>query len=522
MSLKPDRSARIIGACACVLMLALLLTTAARFAYQWVDGAWNAQVAATYAQSGDYAVTYPARETFFVPITTGQTVLLPAALAFKIGGVTDFSAALVPVLYMCAACLALYAMIARFFASVESVRVRAAALSAVGVLFCFFFFSLFGRYAYQLLGEGAALLFLLLACLALSHYDASRRRRWALLCGAMLALALLTKTVAVCFLLVFALAMLLECCITRRYPAALLLWLSAGFLIAFLAVDFFKFVQLGCDVRAYIDWWIRTLYYSFNLSSGEGASLPLAARIAQNLTDAAQLFTGGNKIALLALTLLAPGCYLFSACARLFKRPDPFAAPPRFALLMLGLCGDGFIVASLLFTSGGMFMERRVLLHGVCFLAFVIPALLACISFACTRRSPRALCAGALSVLLCLTLMPAAAQNAVSVCRYAQSDDAQRSRDVHAYAQQIASMPRDAVYYGCGWTFAAETALMLDLPLTDIADTPPDFSDGRAHFLLIESYPLETDLSALYSLTPVYRLRPDEETFCVYRLEPLS
>ena len=83
-------------------------------------------------------------------------------------------------------------------------------------------------------------------------------------------------------------------------------------------------------------------------------------------------------------------------------------------------------------------------------------------------------------------------------------------------------MPRDAVYYGYGWTFAAETALLLDLPLTDITTGAFDLSDGRAHYLLIESYPLETDLSPWCTLTPVFRLDPNEETYSIYRMNPLS
>lgn len=521
MSIQKNRAACVIGCIVCALMAALILFTAVHFAYQWVDGAWNAQVAVTYANTGSYATTYPEHDVFSVPITTGQTVLLPAALVFRCFGVTDASAAIVPVLYMLAACVALYALLRRFFADTAFSPVCAAVLSAVCVLVSFFFFSLYGRYAYQLLGEGAALLFLLVACLALSSYDASRHNRWALLCGAMLACALVTKTVAVCFLLVFALLIALECLISRRYPIALIFWLLLGFFAAFALLESFKFVQLGSSVSAYLRWWKSTIYYSFNLSSGEGASLSFLDRVMKNLADAANLFTQGNKIALLLLTLVAPLCYLVSAIARLMGRKDPFAAPGRFSLLALGLCGDGFIVASLLFTSGGMFLERRVLLHGVCFLAFIAAVLLALIARAFTQRKLRAICAGVLSAALCVTLLPVCVKGAANAFLYAQSDDAQRSRDVHEFAAQVAQMPRDAVYYGCGWTFAAETALLLDLPLTDIEAVAPDFSDGRAHYLLVESYPVESDLTAFYTLTSVYQLRPGEETFSVYRLEPL-
>ena len=276
MSTQPSspravRLERWILLCTALFMLGCVLCIAAHFSYQWMDGSWNAQVAVTFAQTGRYAVTYPTDEIFHVPITTGQTVLLPAALAFRLGGVTDFTAALVPVLYMCAALLTMLAVLYRFFGAAHTSPVCRAVLCSACALFCFFSFSLYGRYAYQLLGEGAALLFLLLACLFLAAYSQSRKRRDALACGAMLACALVTKTVAVCFLLVFALLMLLECLLTRRFPFSLLWALLAGFVAAFGVLESFKFIQLGCDAAAYVNWWKRTIYYSFHLSAGQGS-----------------------------------------------------------------------------------------------------------------------------------------------------------------------------------------------------------------------------------------------------------
>lgn len=527
MSTQPSspravRLERWILLCTALFMLGCVLCIAAHFSYQWMDGSWNAQVAVTFAQTGRYAVTYPTDEIFHVPITTGQTVLLPAALAFRLGGVTDFTAALVPVLYMCAALLTMLAVLYRFFGAAHTSPVCRAVLCSACALFCFFSFSLYGRYAYQLLGEGAALLFLLLACLFLAAYSQSRKRRDALACGAMLACALVTKTVAVCFLLVFALLMLLECLLTRRFPFSLLWALLAGFVAAFGVLESFKFIQLGCDAAAYVNWWKRTIYYSFHLSAGQGASLSFAARLAANLRDASAILTGGSIAALVLLLLIAPLCYLASLWARLTHRADPFAAPGRFALLALGLGGDGFLVASLLFTSGGMFSQRRILLHGVCFLAFVVPVLLSCILRAFRRITPRRIGAAALSALLLLSLLPNAVTNAAGCFRYAQGDDARRSADAHAYIEAVRALTHeDALYYGSGWSFAAEAALMLSLPVINLETNPPDFSDGRAHYLLVESYPIEADLSAVCSLTPVYRLREGEETYSVYLLEPL-
>ena len=315
MSTQPSspravRLERWILLCTALFMLGCVLCIAAHFSYQWMDGSWNAQVAVTFAQTGRYAVTYPTDEIFHVPITTGQTVLLPAALAFRVGGVTDFTAALVPVLYMCAALLSLMVVLYRFFRSIHASPVWRAVLCSVSVLFCFFTFSLYGRYAYQLLGEGAALLFLVLACLFFARYGETRRRRDAVACGAMLACALITKTVAVCFVLVFALLMLLECLLTRRFPFSLLWPLLAGFVAAFGVLESFKFVQLGFSLPEWVDWWRQTFLYSFDLSAGSSASLSFAERLTANLRAASDLLTHGSVAALVLLLLIAPLCYL--------------------------------------------------------------------------------------------------------------------------------------------------------------------------------------------------------------------
>lgn len=43
------------------------------------DGGWNSQVAAHYAETGEYSTTWPENIVFNAVITTGQTMLLPTA-----------------------------------------------------------------------------------------------------------------------------------------------------------------------------------------------------------------------------------------------------------------------------------------------------------------------------------------------------------------------------------------------------------------------------------------------------------
>lgn len=522
MKERLGRSCRGDGVIIAIASLALLFcmqSVAANHAYQWVDGAWNAQIADVFAKTGEYAVIYPHKEAFFVPITTGQTVLLPVALVYRIFGVSPGTSAAVPLAYMGAAVVLLLVVLRRAFLSAGFGAVSAGAASALCAAVCFFFYSLYGRYAFQVLGEGAALMFFLLAALLLSRYARTKSRMSAMLCGAMLSCALITKTVAVCGLLVFALLMVLECVVTRRYPLSLLMWLFFGFAAAFCALEVLKFIQLGGGIGAYFTWWKKTVSYSFGLSSESALEASLSVRLLGNVQAAAELFAAGQVPALFAMLLIAPVCYLLSAGARLTGRKDPFADSDRFSLLALGLCGDGFVVASLLFTSSSMFIERRTLLHGVFFLVFVLAMAIELIRFAYRNRRAVSIASAVICAYAALACTPRAGQGVLAFARYDTGEDAQRARDVYAFSQAVSELD-DARFYAYGWQFAAETMLLNGLTMYNLQDLPPEYDAAQNHYLLVESYPIGYDLSADYSLTPVWQLRPGEETYSIYRIEP--
>lgn len=514
-------SATLVNLSFALTLIACMLFIAFGHAYQWVDGAWNAQVADVFARTGRYAVSYPQEEAFYVPITTGQTVLLPVALVYRIFGVSQMSSAVVPLLYMSAAVLAMLVVFRRYFAACGYAPVPGAMLSGSCTMVCFFFYSLFGRYAHQVLGEGAALAFLMGACLMLGRYTQTHRGADALLCGGLLACALITKTVTMCFIAVFGLLILLECFVTRRFSVTLIFYLAAGFAAAFCALEAFKLVQLDGSIGTYLRWWKSTLLYSFGLSSDGAAQVSGLARILDNLRSAADLFTARQIPALLVMLLIAPMCYLVSAASRLMKREDPFAHPARFALLALGLGGDGFVVASILFTSSSMFAERRMLLHGVFFLMFVLAATVDLLCSVKRKKRKWMIVCSVLCVYAALCAAPRTLEGGKEFLRYDQSEDAQRARDVHAFSEAVAQLPPGR-YYGCGWIFAAETMLMNGLRLYNLEDGAPAYAEAENHYLLVESYPLETDLSAEHHLTPVWRLRENEETYSIYRIEPVD
>lgn len=64
------------------------------------DESYNATVAANVARYGEYRVSYPSKSVFYNMITTGETMLLPTALVYKLFGINTITSSIIPLVYM--------------------------------------------------------------------------------------------------------------------------------------------------------------------------------------------------------------------------------------------------------------------------------------------------------------------------------------------------------------------------------------------------------------------------------------
>lgn len=149
----------------------------------WFDEGSYLEVAQNISENGQYFAQAPDGSRDFAPvIAVGPTVLLPAAIAQSTLGTTLLAGRLVGVFYLVLASAALYLATRRFFGA-------RAALLCVGMVLSMPALDWLGT-GRQLLGEAAALFFLLLAA-ALAFR--SRNAGGAALAGLALGLAMMTK-----------------------------------------------------------------------------------------------------------------------------------------------------------------------------------------------------------------------------------------------------------------------------------------------------------------------------------------
>lgn len=214
------------------------------------DGGWNATVARNYADSGAYMTTYPSVELFNIAITTGQTVLLPAAIVFRLFGVSYETIAIIPLLYMCAFIIALYMLIKELLGNMEIVKTkRCCCLSAAIITtVIYLILNLYGMLSYQLLGEGAAGLFLSLSLLCLSKYEHKKSSIYIYGIGFFAAFAFISKTVTICFIIVMYFVLMIKL-VFKEYTRDVIGKSVLGAVAGFVLCDLFKLIQFGFDFK---------------------------------------------------------------------------------------------------------------------------------------------------------------------------------------------------------------------------------------------------------------------------------
>jgi len=157
----------------------------------WFDEGSHLHVPATLARHGVYADSSSEGFRYFGPtIGVGPTVMLPVALAFKLGGIGLAQGRLVIVAYLALALAALYLLARRLYGWPAVALIVLLALASRTLRF-----DGLVEYGRQVLGEVPGVAFLLLGLLAYSAaiFERGATRRHSLLAGLAFGLALVTK-----------------------------------------------------------------------------------------------------------------------------------------------------------------------------------------------------------------------------------------------------------------------------------------------------------------------------------------
>ena len=173
---------------AVVLIVFLSVYNLENYPTTWFDEGSHLHVPKALVQSGVYADTSSEGLRYFGPTTgVGPTVLLPVALAFRVGGIGLLQARIVMVGYLLAAALLFYLAARRMYGSLTAWLALLLLVSAPAIDLFYL-----GR---QVLGEVPALAFLMLGVLFWwKATDSGEKSVWVIWAGVAFGLAALTKS----------------------------------------------------------------------------------------------------------------------------------------------------------------------------------------------------------------------------------------------------------------------------------------------------------------------------------------
>ncbi len=481
------------SAIAALLAIVAALVRDGLRSYPSFDGAMNLNVARSLATGHGYGFRYDS--VFAFPAQTDGPFILPAALVFRVFGITRISAQAISLAYLLAFAALVPALLRR--AGLPTFLAAAAAAACLAMPGT----AEYGQGGY---GEIPALCWTLAALLAAARAveHPSRRTGWFALSGLLFGLAVLTKTAA----LIAVLPAVLACAAFagtagRKWPGVAAL--AAGLALPLAAWELFRLLALGSAGAWHLWWRLQLAEVARQSGSTETRLLPgpLLAKLVRHLRILSTEV--GVPVPILSLWLVLPA-------AVALRRPAPPATRlVRSALLLASLSTFAWW---LLLAPTDMAWLRRVLpalLLQTCLVALLLPG-------RDTRRQ---------RLLAALLLAPQLALSGAGLHLLWQRDPAPRSDAIRHAAALMRGLPPDSVFFGVGWWQAPVLSLFSGRTVMNLDLWPPARIDAVAHrFLLVDRAMREIGAADLRQVESVATLEPlfDAPDAAIYRILSLD
>ena len=215
------------------------------------DGAMNVQVPLNLLQHGRYATNYDGYIDFDNVVQSGSPLLLPIALAFRLGGVSSFTAQIPNAVYLILSLLVT-------FIFVKNVTNKWVGLLTVVIIIYIPYLFRFGLRGY---GEIPALFYFMAGLCLFNALETNKNHNpafLAVLTGVAWGLACLTKTVILIFLPSLFAAILVDVFITKKLSRKMYILIALGGLLTISLFEIWKLTVLG--LKDYMYWWNEELY----------------------------------------------------------------------------------------------------------------------------------------------------------------------------------------------------------------------------------------------------------------------
>lgn len=336
--------------------------------YQMIgfDEGYNATVAANIMRYGEYRVSYPTNVTFYNTISTGVAVILPTALAYKIFGINSITSSIVAVLYSVLCIFALWWLLIRCFPPKNNIRY---VLSAVLVSLLILSDGLYMHISRNLLGEIAALFFLLCSFIFLSYYFETKKSINVIVAGSMLAFSFLTKSSMIFFVISCFGMVLIESFISGTVAKRDTIRYFLGFMVGFIFLDTYKLIQLG-GILSYISWWKAECRNMLSQSSG----IDLSYSLVNKFNYLESIFSGCNKYFCFIILLTPVIVYAIHVFAKILNKEIEYS-DGALTMSIAGVGGSSLIIYFILLGGSGLVYARRHEVNQIfvrLFIAYVI------------------------------------------------------------------------------------------------------------------------------------------------------
>lgn len=420
------------------------------------DGAMNLNTARSFLHGDGYGFFYD--RFFWFPAQTDGPFILPAALAFWIGGVTPFTSQVVNLMYVVAFVCALVILLHRLRVPLWLALFAAAACMATPG---------FAEFSMNGYGEVPMLVWFLCGLIVLvparGGAGTSDRRLFA--AGLLFGVSYLTKVVA---LVCIAPAMLVLGCMILMQPRRIhrLVALGAGFVLPVIAWEVFRLIEVG-SARAYVDWW-RYQLAQIRAQSGAKRTGPVLGFLATGASHLATLseMTGVPSV-LLAVLIVVPVCV--GAVLALDRKT---AERTRLVVGILTVVCGLYLFWWMFITPAAMTWLRRILAG-----LLLLQALLVTVTAALVARfwQPASDEERTRPVLRGVALLALLAAFAGQVKMIQTGQFVSRPPEVPGYAREmlrvaddVRALPPDATLFGSGWWQAPVIALFSERRLMNL------------------------------------------------------
>lgn len=433
------------------------------------DGSYNATVAANIARYGEYRISYPTKTFFENKITTGELVLLPVALLYRIFGISQITSSIVVLVYSILFLVVSWLFVRNSIGETPLCTLITSCLITLMTL-CD---NLFEYVSTNLVGESACLFFSVIAFYCLLQFFKKKNNKYIFVAGVFVTALFLTKS-SMIFIFISIIGLLIfETVIMHTIQKKDFLCFGGGILVGWVVIDSYKFIQLR-GIHNYLNWWINEWTNMLDQSSGMDMTKNMCDKI-----DYLPSIMGCNKYVSLFVIAVPVFMYSVRIIVRIIKKKD-ICSEQSLPILCMGVSGASLLVYFILFGGSGLFYARRhevnellIKVYIVYFIGSIIVKSYYYIeNNKYSKVELRRLVASCFVVgIILFNLFPlnVAAEHLDS---YIEKEETQEyeAQLMKQFLDEINELPKSAVLYCNGWWQEPQISLNLDREMISVYD----------------------------------------------------